>query len=93
MKSIRSLTLLVSAVVLLLQSGCAAPNSGIATRQGSVAGGVLGAIAGGIIGHQSGRGLEGAAIGGGIGALGGGVLGSAQDSRYERDYAPRRHAY
>jgi uncharacterized protein YcfJ len=81
-----------AAVLLVLASCAAGPN----TQTGAVIGALGGAAAGGIIGHQSGRGLEGAAIGGGLGALGGAAIGNAQDQRNEqarRDYYERRGYY
>jgi 5'-3' exoribonuclease 2 len=72
--------ILVGMVGLSL-TGCANQQSTVRTKQGAVAGGVLGAATGAVIGHQKGRGLEGAAIGAGIGAAGGAVLGSAEDER------------
>lgn len=60
-------------------------NTGPATRQGAVIGGLGGAAVGGIIGSQSGRGLEGALIGGAVGAAGGAAIGNAKD-RQRRYY-------
>lgn len=53
--------------------------TGPKTKQGAVAGGLIGAAAGGIIGHQSGHGLEGAGIGAAVGALSGALIGSSMD--------------
>ncbi len=81
----------VCAVLLLAfgWTGCANQGSTVRTKQGAVAGGVLGAATGAVIGHQKGRGLEGAAIGGGVGAAGGALLGSAEDERINQQTGPR----
>ena len=61
-------------------------NTGPATQQGAVIGGLGGAAVGGIIGSQSGRGLEGALIGGALGAAGGAAIGNSKDRQNQRRY-------
>lgn len=79
--------LLIAVLAVASIAGCANQDSTVKTKEGVVAGGVLGAIAGGVIGHQSGRGLEGAAIGAAAGAAGGGLIGSSMDEKGSRTTA------
>ncbi len=75
----KSKLLALSMAAAFILVGC--ETAGPKTKEGAVAGGLLGAAAGGIIGHQKHRGLEGAGIGAAVGAIGGALVGSAMDDR------------
>lgn len=85
-----SLLALVSAIVAIAFSSCAAP-AGPNTQRGAATGALGGALLGGIIGNQSGRALEGAAIGAAGGAVVGGTYGNARDQEDDRRYYDRRY--
>ncbi len=59
-------------------TGC--ETAGPRTKQGAVAGGLIGAAGGAIIGHQRHRELEGAGIGAAVGAISGALIGSSMEN-------------
>jgi len=76
----------ISAMILLLLSGCATAYQERTTAQGAV----IGATAGAVIGAQSGNTAEGAVIGGALGALAGAVLAEGRENRVYTS-GPRYH--
>jgi uncharacterized protein YcfJ len=80
-----SILTIISAIVAVAFSSCAAP-AGPNTQRGAATGALGGALLGGIVGHQSGRALEGAAIGAAGGAVVGGTYGNARDQEEDRRY-------
>jgi outer membrane protein OmpA-like peptidoglycan-associated protein len=74
--NIRKGGLIVTALVLLVASGCATMNK---TGKGAVIGATAGGAIGGVIGHQSGHTAEGVIIGAAVGGVAGGIIGNVMD--------------
>ena len=85
-KIFRNITL-ISAVVMLMVSGCETAKKTNKTQRGAAAGAAGGAVIGGIIGNNVGNKnntVLGAIIGGVIGGVAGGIIGNKMDRQAEK---------
>lgn len=80
-KLIQIISSIALVAILLVTSGCTAPQGTTNAQRQAFNLGALGAAAGGIAGHQSDHTWEGAALGGALGAASGFLLGDRQDKR------------
>src|SRR5687767_3479046 len=76
--SVTFLPILLTALVVLVASGCASMNK---TTKGAVIGATAGGVVGGVIGNQTGSTTRGAIIGAVVGGAAGAIIGHRMDER------------
>ncbi|MEP7256063.1 MAG: OmpA family protein [Ferruginibacter sp.] len=86
MNNITGKFLLVTAVIMLMVSGCSTVKKTNKTQRGVAIGTVGGAVIGGVIGNNVGKGntVLGAIIGGVVGGVAGGIIGNKMDRQAEK---------
>ncbi|WP_462219050.1 OmpA family protein [Ferruginibacter sp.] len=87
MKKIYGKTILVSAAIALIISGCSSVKKTNKAQRGAVIGAAGGAVIGGVIGNNVGNKnntVLGAVIGGVIGGVAGGIIGNKMDKQAEK---------